>query len=269
MKDEARLSKHAIRLLKLLSRFRQSGIGFYTENTSCILSVKNREYRFDLSLIGRLKSASAIAEKSGALKLTDHGMLVLKKHLNPDLDRGLQTRNVKSLTVQVGEEKTRVSMNIDESPLSRLYFRKTGSGEGYINNHEFMAGERLRKDFECGQLQPHISANWKGLAGMSGGSSVKGGAVDVSDFAMDARKRVNRVVEFLGPDLSGVTLDICCFLKGIELIERERRWPPRSAKLMLKTALALLARHYGIVTNRTGKDKGLRSWGAQDYRPGI
>ena len=92
---------------------------------------------------------------------------------------------------------------------------------------------------------------------------------EISDFAMDARSRLNRAVDVLGPDLSGVTLDICCFLKGFEAVEKERSWPPRSAKLMLKTALSLLSRHYGLTAFATSKPGRISAWGSNDYRPEI
>jgi hypothetical protein len=69
----------------------------------------------------------------------------------------------------------------------------------------------------------------------------------------------------MGPELSGVALDVCCFEKGLETVERERQWPTRSAKLMLKTALLQLHRHY----NPPAPPPSRRShaWGADGYRP--
>lgn len=70
----------------------------------------------------------------------------------------------------------------------------------------------------------------------------------MADSAIDARERLEKALQVVGPDLAGVLSDVCCFLKGLELVERERRWPPRSAKLMLRTGLDLLTRHYGLRT---------------------
>ncbi len=47
-------------------------------------------------------------------------------------------------------------------------------------------------------------------------------------------------------------MDLCCFHRGIEEIEQMRAWPARSAKLILRFALAALARHYGIGNAATG-----------------
>lgn len=157
--------------------------------------------------------------------------------------------------------------HVDESPLGRLAARKGRDGVPFLAEAEAMAGERLRADFTRAGLTPGVTQRWDG-APRSGG--VRRGAADLSDSAIDARTRVNAALQAIGPELSGVVLDVCCFLKGLELVERERQWPVRSAKLMLKTGLAVLARHYGYIHEVAGGGNArLRRWGAADYRPTV
>lgn len=61
-------------------------------------------------------------------------------------------------------------------------------------------------------------------------------------------------------------VDVCCFLKGLKTVETERQWPARSAKLILKTALAVLARHYDPRPEETRR-RTRHHWGAADYKP--
>ena len=193
--------------------------------------------------------------------------MYLKQRLNPDSELGTGKHNIITTKAIYNQEIVKVQLNINESPLLRLFSRKTKTGATYISAEQYQAGERLRADFEKGQLQPKISANLQGSIGAAkrAGFSDDGG---ITDFALDARKRISIAIKILGPELSGVTLDVCCYLKGLEKVECERAWPPRSAKLMLKTALSILANHYGINGSNNKSNKSY-SWGGSDYRPKI
>ena len=155
----------------------------------------------------------------------------------------------------------------DESPLTRLATRRGKDGAAFLSEAEAMAGERLRVDFTRAGLTPGVTQRWE-LTPRSGGMAR--GAGDLSDSALDAKARVFAALEAVGPELSGVMLDVCCFLKGLELVERERQWPARSAKLLLKAGLGALSRHYGYAAEAGGSGRGkIRRWGAEDYRPTV
>ena len=89
----------------------------------------------------------------------------------------------------------------------------------------------------------------------------------LTDAALAARMRVEKAVRAVGPELSGVLIDVCCFLKGMETVEMERGWPVRSAKVVLKTALGALSRHYNPESGT--RHRPMLHWGADDYRPSI
>ena len=226
--DQNSLDRQSLRLLRLLARYPNSGVDFSRHAEKYYLEVKNRQVRFDVSVLDAAIAAKHVVLSDKQIRILDTGMLRMKLALHPDPSRGLSSREIGNVeTTTIGGQS--VVVNLEESPLSRLRNRKTRNGTAYIGEEEFLAGERLRKDFECGQLQPKISARWDcEVGGRNCSSSVD--PSEISDFAMDARGRVENAIEKLGPELSGVALDICCFLKGAELVERERRWPPRSAK---------------------------------------
>ncbi|MDX2288571.1 MAG: DUF6456 domain-containing protein [Hyphomicrobiaceae bacterium] len=135
---------------------------------------------------------------------------------------------------------------VSESPLSWLRNRSDRAGTPYLSDDQFAAGERLRADFTRGQMMPRVTSNWSPIGAGNSASHGPDRELLMQDATLAARERVRRALAAVGPELAGVLLDVCCYLKGLEDVEREARWPARSGKLMLKTGLAALARHYGI-----------------------
>jgi Domain of unknown function (DUF6456) len=122
-----------------------------------------------------------------------------------------------------------------------LYRRGGKNGPKLIGEALFAAGERLRADFTYGNMAPRTTLNWT----FGGGRSGTAEGPQPTETALAARQRVRRALDAVGPELSGVLVDICCFLKGLEDVERDRQWPARSAKIILALGLQRLARHYG------------------------
>lgn len=160
----------------------------------------------------------------------------------------------------------RLSARDAESPLLWMYRRKSASGESLIGAAEFAAGERLRSDLTFAGIMPRVTMDWSNAARVDT-SSIRE-RLNPSEAAIASRQRVDAALRAVGPDLSGLLVDLCGFGKGLELIERERCWPARSAKIVVKLALASLARHYGIDDAAIGQQKGrVRSWIGEGARP--
>jgi hypothetical protein len=156
-----------------------------------------------------------------------------------------------------------VTVDEAESPLAWLARRRGRDGRTLIEPHQFQAGERLRGDFTRAQLMPRTTANWEAPVARERRSG--GSALGFSDAVVAARQRVQHALEAVGPEFSGLLLDICCFLKGLADVERTRGWPARSGKVVLQLALDRLARHYGLSAQACGPRRGtVQTWLAPD-----
>ncbi|RCS23541.1 hypothetical protein DUT91_13455 [Phyllobacterium salinisoli] len=224
------------------------------------------------SLLRVMQQAGLIALQGETVALTNHGRELARSAAAPmeapELGRDME-RDLENAVVEADGEQRLVLVNHAESPLGQLQRRKAADGKPFLTADEFAAGERLRSDFTRGNLMPRMGANWEtGVAGRNRSSA--NGTAELTDAAMASRFRVEKALDAVGPELSGVLIDICCFLKGLETVERERRWPARSAKLLLKAALGALDRHYRAQGGRSKPGRqGIVQWGAADYRPSI
>lgn len=232
-----------------------------TSATSIELAMPTGRLHVEAPILALAAREGLIARDGTRIRPLPEASAFLARHETSEPDFARPHRDLQEAAIAIGGETARVTRNLSESPLSALERLKGRAGETYFPREALAAGERLHADFTRGQLQPQITMRFEPRLG----TSVKGGrgaVADLSDSAVAARQRVNRALSALGPELSGVALDICCFMKGLETVERERQWPPRSAKLMLKTALLALHRHYTPPARR-----GMRQWGEEGFRP--
>lgn len=163
-------------------------------------------------------------------------------------------------SVTVGAETVRVLADADESPLAWLARRTGRDGRPHITPLQFAAGERLRADFTRAGMAPGLGVDWSRPAG----GSRRPGALDPTETMIAARQRVVRALDAAGNDLAGLLLDVCCFLKRLEAVEAERRWPARAGKVVLRIALDRLADHYGLTQTARGPARShTRTWLAE------
>lgn len=151
-----------------------------------------------------------------------------------------------------------------ESPLAWFARRKGRDGRPMIDPAQFLAGERLRADFTRAQMTPRVTSSWEAPTSRGSGGGGRG-AGEMTDLIVAARQRVAKAMAACGPEFAGLLMDVCCFLRGLEDIERERGWPQRSGKIVLQLGLDRLARHYGLgVELRGGESARVRTWFAEE-----
>ena len=219
----------------------------------------------DILSVG-MRAGLFVRSADGLLAITDLGRASLMRLRNTAADIGpfrAQHLQLAEREVMLEDGPARVIVNDNESPLAWLARRKGRDGRTLIDNVQFAAGERLRADFTRGQLSPRVTSNWSSPTAR--GDTASGGAGEMTDVIVASRQRVRQAIEGVGPEFSGVLLDVCCLLHGLEDVERERGWPARSAKVVLQLALDRLARHYGIAKELRGASSTrIRTWFADD-----
>ena len=204
------------------------------------------------------------------LALTDAGRAHLRRLSAPDVDQAepFRAQHASYALRQLEKAARPTLVNEAESPLAWLARRKDREGRTFLDAAQLEAGERFRRDIEQAQLLQRVTANWEASINAARRGADAGA---VSEVAIDARRRLARAFDAVGPELAGLITDVCGYLKGLEVVESERGWPPRSAKVVLKIALDRLARHYGLAVEARGRDRAesLLHWGAEDYRPRV
>nr|WP_246162338.1 DUF6456 domain-containing protein [Roseovarius faecimaris] len=124
-----------------------------------------------------------------------------------------------------------------ESPLVVLARRRDKSGQSFLTDDLVRAGERLREDFELAQMESRGAQDWESYLDMPA-------VGDAPTEGSTARARVIGALRDLGPGLGDVALQCCCYLEGLERIEKRMNWSARSGKIVLRIALQRLRRHY-------------------------
>ncbi|MDA5194933.1 DUF6456 domain-containing protein [Govanella unica] len=142
-----------------------------------------------------------------------------------------------------GPDKARRWVNQGESALGWLRRRRDKDGAFLLSEAQFLAGERLRSDFERAGIPPRVTSVWSGL-----GAVIDGGVLGLSpsEAQMRSRARFHRAVEAMGSGLAEVVVRVACYQEGLTLVESGLGWPARSAKVVLGLGLDRLQAFYGI-----------------------
>ena len=136
-----------------------------------------------------------------------------------------------------GRPARSVTVNLGESPLGWLFAR------GHVSEPQFAAGERLRADWERGQLGPPVTMarDAAPVARSRGGSPVPD---DLNRSQLDSKRRFDAAVAEAGPGLADILWRVVCAGEGMRQAEGALGWPARAGKLVLGMALDPGADHY-------------------------
>lgn len=194
------------------------------------LASEGRVARYKINATGRVALKEFLADEEDArVGMGESGNPFSEQH------RDWAKRNTGADT----NTRRGIRYSTTESPMLALSRRRDKDGKPFLMPELVAAGERLREDFELAQLTAKPTQNWEDFLNGDGGTVTGDG--NGSDRA---RERVAKALSDLGPGLGDVVLRCCCFLEGMEAVERRMGWSARSGKIVLRIALMRLKGHY-------------------------
>jgi len=136
-------------------------------------------------------------------------------------------------------------VNVAQMPLGWLRNRKPDKRFG-ISEIEFDAGEKLLKIYDRSGFQAMTCIDLSRPICDGGQGSNGEGADAALAHAIDARRKLQAALDYVGPGLADMLVSICCEARGLEECEKLFALPQRSAKLMLKLGLMRLSVFHGL-----------------------
>ena len=148
----------------------------------------------------------------------------------------------------------------EDEALARLASGRRAGEPAFLAPHHLAAAERFEQLVRRSQLTPRLTMSYN-PARVGGGRQSANRVETASEGAADARLSLSRIAGSLPMDCWGVLFDVCGLGKGLQVVETERRWPRRSAKLVLRIGLDQLAQQFGLSAQATGaKQASTRGW---------
>jgi hypothetical protein len=142
----------------------------------------------------------------------------------------------------------------DETPEAVQRLLGGRAGEAYLDAHHAEAARRLARLFGRARMMQRVTMSYD--PARAGGSRQRPQQVDLADSAAEARRTLAGLARAMPRDCWDILTDVCGFDKGLQLIEADRNWPRRSAKLVLRISLDQAAALFGLSAYAAGHEMG-------------
>lgn len=145
------------------------------------------------------------------------------------------------------------------NPTLATLSRSTKQAPAFLSAVHIEAAIIVMRLFERAQLQKAITQNYAQRVDYS--LSIGG---ELGEMALDARKTLAQLREHVAADCLSVVIDVCGYEKTLSMIETERIWPRRSAKMVLRIGLEQIGRYMNL---KNAKGEALYIWHDAQARP--
>lgn len=143
--------------------------------------------------------------------------------------------HVEQLIEDPDGRRQKVLVNLGESPLAWLHAR------GHLSERHYLAGDRLRADWEKAGLGARVTMRWDAAPRNAGGRPI-----DPTLTQLSARERFDGAIRAAGPGLADILWRVVCAGEGLVAAEKALGWPSRAGKLVLTLALDRVAGWYRV-----------------------
>jgi hypothetical protein len=226
---------------------------------------KSEKIPVDSTFIWRNDTWLSQGESEQTCRIVPKGVAVLLKRLKA----GGQLVEVAPGLFKLSGTVSKPLVNEGESPLFRLACAQKSDGTAVLDAEQFNAGEKLRRDYEFAHLRARVTMNYDNQTSEIRDARFSDNHIaKLSDDALAARDRVHAALEAVGPELSGILMQVCCLTAGLEQAELALNLPRRAGRAILSMALARLARHYGLKPSmRHAGPAQIGHWAVVGFKP--
>lgn len=244
--------------LKLITRLVRHGAAELRDGKIMWASASAQEIRGAPGFLADLSSQGLIEICRGKVSARPEARSWLRRQRSISGEFGDQHRTIT-------HSDRGVRTNVEAQTLRRL--AAPSAKEAFLSGHHLAAAERISLWGRRAQLQPRVTMSYDPTYNASHKSGAGAGA-DITDMAAHARKQLNDLLKEMPKDCGDMLVDVCVYEKGLQTIEQERRWPRRSAKLVLRIALEQAAKMLNLSEVAHGKSRiKPQIWSEPGQRP--